>query len=233
LRRFDERFHLIEIAPMAGREIIQPHYALLEFEQRLQKIGVNEAGDAGDQPTPLAPRAGRRTLLRSEPLLKAAPFAKRGASPRSMRPRSSTSIGYAEFFVLGVPERARRCRRSNIDEAHMLALIPAIAVRSHGHEKGLVALPHPPGRGLAPIADHLLFACPERERRGPSQFVIHWRRASAPLRARFSIPPLFSVEFNISSTVILFKETTPPMPPTTAMSFAWILAFNEASGGPA
>jgi len=34
----------------------QPHYALIELEQRLQQIGADEAGDAGDQPAPRTPR---------------------------------------------------------------------------------------------------------------------------------------------------------------------------------
>ena len=39
---------------MAGGEIIETDDALVELEQRLQKIGADEAGDAGDQPGPRA-----------------------------------------------------------------------------------------------------------------------------------------------------------------------------------
>ena len=50
LRRLDQRLHFIEIALIAGREIVEPHHALIELEQRLQQIRADKAGDAGDQP---------------------------------------------------------------------------------------------------------------------------------------------------------------------------------------
>ena len=65
LRWLDERLHLIEVALIAGRKIIQPDDPLIELEQRLQQIGADEAGDAGDQPGPRRLRAGRRRLLRN------------------------------------------------------------------------------------------------------------------------------------------------------------------------
>ena len=48
----NNRFHLIKVALIAGREIVQPHHPLIEPEQRLEQIGANEAGDASDQPDP-------------------------------------------------------------------------------------------------------------------------------------------------------------------------------------
>ena len=42
--------NFIEIALVSGREIVQPHHALIELEQSLQQIRADEAGDAGDQP---------------------------------------------------------------------------------------------------------------------------------------------------------------------------------------
>ena len=46
--------HLIEIALITRREIVQPHHPLIEPEQRLEQIGADEAGDASDQPDPRA-----------------------------------------------------------------------------------------------------------------------------------------------------------------------------------
>jgi hypothetical protein len=39
--------------PMTRRKVIQPHYFLVQSEQRLQQITADEACDTGNQPTVL------------------------------------------------------------------------------------------------------------------------------------------------------------------------------------
>nr|GEU28556.1 hypothetical protein [Tanacetum cinerariifolium] len=46
----DRRPHLLQVVPVAGQEIVEPHHALPQFQQRLQQVGADEAGRAGDQP---------------------------------------------------------------------------------------------------------------------------------------------------------------------------------------
>ena len=48
---------------MAGRKIVQPHHPLIELQQRLQQIGADEAGDAGDQPDLAGSRVARRNFF--------------------------------------------------------------------------------------------------------------------------------------------------------------------------
>ena len=50
-----------EVAPVAGREIVQRHDVLVELEQRLHEMRTDEAGAARDQP---ASRSGSQPILR-------------------------------------------------------------------------------------------------------------------------------------------------------------------------
>src|SRR5437016_13302749 len=42
--------HLLQIAGMAGRVVVEADDRLVELQQRLEKVGADEAGDTGDQP---------------------------------------------------------------------------------------------------------------------------------------------------------------------------------------
>ena len=53
--------HLLQIAGIAGREVVEAHDRLPELEQCLQQIGADETGDPGDQPA--ARTAAQLTLL--------------------------------------------------------------------------------------------------------------------------------------------------------------------------
>ena len=50
LRGGDALLHLIQVALATGGKIIQADHALIELEQRLQQIGADETGHAGDKP---------------------------------------------------------------------------------------------------------------------------------------------------------------------------------------
>jgi len=50
LRRGDKSLHFVEVALVAGGEIIQAHHALVELEQGFQQVAANEACHAGDEP---------------------------------------------------------------------------------------------------------------------------------------------------------------------------------------
>jgi hypothetical protein len=43
------RPHLVEVALLAGREVVEPGHRLVELEQRLEQRGADESGDAGDR----------------------------------------------------------------------------------------------------------------------------------------------------------------------------------------
>ena len=50
LRGGDEPLHFIQVALVAGGEVVEPDHALVELEQGLQQVGADEAGHAGDKP---------------------------------------------------------------------------------------------------------------------------------------------------------------------------------------
>ena len=52
LDRFNESLHLVEIALVAGREIVEAGYPLIKLQQRFQQIRTNESGRPGDRPFP-------------------------------------------------------------------------------------------------------------------------------------------------------------------------------------
>src|SRR5271166_5505880 len=52
LRRFNESLHLVEIALVAGREIVKAGDALIKLQKRLQQIRANKSGRPGDRPVP-------------------------------------------------------------------------------------------------------------------------------------------------------------------------------------
>src|SRR5271167_4122404 len=65
LRRFNESLHLVEIALVAGREIVKAGDALIKLQKRLQQIRANESRRPGDRPVPR--RALELTLCVFEP----------------------------------------------------------------------------------------------------------------------------------------------------------------------
>jgi len=78
----------------AVAKLSSPTMPLLEFEQRLQKIGVMKPATPVISQLSGSPRRRRTFFVRA--IAEGRLFRK--AAPRaSMRPRSSTSIGYAEF----------------------------------------------------------------------------------------------------------------------------------------
>lgn len=50
LRGGNEGAHLVQVALISRREVVEPHHALVEFEQGFQHIRADKASDAGDQP---------------------------------------------------------------------------------------------------------------------------------------------------------------------------------------
>ena len=50
LRRRNEALHFIQVALVAGGEVVQPHDFLVQLEQGFEQVAADEAGDAGDQP---------------------------------------------------------------------------------------------------------------------------------------------------------------------------------------
>ena len=50
----------VEVAAVAGREVVEAHDVLAEPQQRLEQMRADEAGAAGDQPAQRLPRAARR-----------------------------------------------------------------------------------------------------------------------------------------------------------------------------
>ncbi len=52
----DRASHLVEIAPVAGREIVQPNNDLVEYEQRLHQVRPDETCASRDEPTSRSPR---------------------------------------------------------------------------------------------------------------------------------------------------------------------------------
>jgi len=50
LRGRDQALHFIQVALVAGGEVVQPHHFLVQLEQGFEQVAANEAGDAGDQP---------------------------------------------------------------------------------------------------------------------------------------------------------------------------------------
>ena len=50
LRRADERLDLLQVLPLAGREVIQADHPLVQFEQGLQQVRADETRDPGHQP---------------------------------------------------------------------------------------------------------------------------------------------------------------------------------------
>src|ERR1039457_921718 len=50
LRRRDQRADLLQVLPLAGREVIQADHPLIQFEQGLQQVRADESGDTGHKP---------------------------------------------------------------------------------------------------------------------------------------------------------------------------------------
>ena len=99
-------FDFIEIALIAGREIVEPHHALIELEQGLQQIRADEAGDAGDQP-------GFRAPARSS-------LAKLFVSGhRRLRLQTHVGVFGAENVFQIVEHVLRLCRSARIASAPM------------------------------------------------------------------------------------------------------------------
>jgi hypothetical protein len=46
----DQGLDFVQVALVAGGEVVQADDALVEFEQGLQQVGADEAGHAGDEP---------------------------------------------------------------------------------------------------------------------------------------------------------------------------------------
>lgn len=46
----DQALHLVEVALVAGGEVVQPDHALVELKQGFEQVGADEAGYAGDEP---------------------------------------------------------------------------------------------------------------------------------------------------------------------------------------
>ena len=48
----DRRAHLVEVAPVPGREVVEADHVLAEPQQRLEQMRADEAGAARDEPAP-------------------------------------------------------------------------------------------------------------------------------------------------------------------------------------
>jgi len=46
----DEALYLVEVALVAGGEIVQPDHALIELEESFEQVGTDETGHTGDEP---------------------------------------------------------------------------------------------------------------------------------------------------------------------------------------
>jgi len=45
LRRRDEALHFVQVALVAGGEVVQPHHLMVPLEQRFEQLAADEAGD--------------------------------------------------------------------------------------------------------------------------------------------------------------------------------------------
>ena len=50
LRWRDQAAHFVQIAPVAGGEVVQSNNPLIPLEQGLQQVGADETGHSGHQP---------------------------------------------------------------------------------------------------------------------------------------------------------------------------------------
>ena len=50
LRGRDQALHFVQVALVAGGEVVQPHDFLVQLEQGFEQVAADEAGNAGDQP---------------------------------------------------------------------------------------------------------------------------------------------------------------------------------------